>query len=144
MLIITVSIEAPVNYFMNWIETIYCSQYYELKQKGRDPMKARLNGTLLTTVMLLLATVVLVKAGQKYIPWHLPTDSNISGKSLGFVALVVVGGIINFTIGSEKRYRKMITQWQQLPDDVLKATIKRSLWYFLVVFAAFLFAVFFM
>ncbi|MGG9962217.1 hypothetical protein [Ferruginibacter sp. SUN106] len=133
---------------MNWIETVYCSQYYELKEKGRDPMKARLNGTLLTATMLLLAGVVLFKLGYKYIPWQLPADSNISGKAmgqvLGLAGLVIVGGIINFTIGSQKQYLKMIERWQQLPDDVLKATIKKSLRYFLIVFAAFLFAVLFL
>ncbi|MGC4101110.1 hypothetical protein [Ferruginibacter sp.] len=93
---------------MNWIQTIYCSQWYELKQKGRDPMKARLNGTLLTAVMLLLLLAVVVILGRKYIPWQLPSHTGISGKAvgqvLGLVGIAVVGGVINFTIGSEKNY----------------------------------------
>jgi hypothetical protein len=132
---------------MNWIETVYCSQYYELKQNGRDPMKARLNGTLLTAIMILLALVVLLKMTGKFIPWHLPEESVLTGKTIGklvaLAGLLLVGSLLNFTIGSEKSYRKMMAGWEQLPDEVLKATIKRSLVYFMIVFAAFLFAVFF-
>ncbi len=136
---------------MNWIETVYCSQYYELKQNGRNPAKARLNGTLLTAVILLLAVVVLFKLSGKLFPRHIQGNSlllNLSGKTIGKIAgmaaLLLVYGILSVTIGSKSRYQKMITHWEQLPDEVLKATIKKSLILFVVVFVSFLIAVLFM
>ena len=134
---------------MTLIETIYCSQYYELKKTGRDPMKGRLNATLLTAAMILL---LLVCVG--FIVDHAASRPIISrffihgigagfsgrfiGKMVALLGMASIGGVLHITYGSEAHYRKMIAEWEQLPDDVLNKTPVKALKIFGVVFGAFL------
>lgn len=130
---------------MNLIETIYCSQYYELKKSGRDPQKGRLNGTLLSAVVIILAMVGIGLAANKFTGSHWLSDlssSGLSGKFIGrmvgLVLLVVIGGTLSFTYGSRQNYNKMIQRWEQLPAEVLEQTVKTALKIFGVVFGMFL------
>ncbi len=134
---------------MSIIETIYCSQYYELKKMGKDPMKGRINGTLLsaTIILLSLATLFVVFNYFSHSHWlshyfrgHLEggMTGRSTGKILGLLGLLIVGGILNFTYGSKERYQRMIMDWEQMSEDVLQQTIKRSLKIFGVVFGSFL------
>lgn len=130
---------------MNFIETIYCSQYYELKKSGRDPQKGRLNGTLLSATVLILGLVGLFLVVNKFVPGHLISSGSgygfsgrFIGKIVAIVLLLVIGGILSFTIGSKENYNKMILQWEQLPESVLEQTIKTSLKIFGIVFGLFL------
>jgi hypothetical protein len=134
---------------MNYIETIYCSQYYELKKMGKDPMKGRLNATLLTAAMILLLLIcvgVIVDhtASRPVISRFFlhGIGKGMSGRSLGkiiaLVGMASIGGLLYVTYGSEARYKRMIEEWDQLPDEVLKKTPIRALKIFGVVFGAFL------
>jgi hypothetical protein len=130
---------------MNAIETIYCSQYYELKKSGRDPQKGRLNGTLLSAVIIILAMVGIGLAANKFIGGHLLgglSNSGFSGKFIGrivgLVLLLVVGGTLSFTYGNQQNYNKMIQRWEQLPADVLEQTVKTALKIFGITFGLFL------
>ena len=130
---------------MNLIETIYCSQYYELKKSGRDPQKGRLNGTLLSAVVIILAMVGIGLAANKFIGSHLLTGLSSSGFSgkfvgriVGFVLLLVVGGTLSFTYGNQQNYNKMMRRWEQLPADVLEQTVKTALKIFGITFGLFL------
>jgi hypothetical protein len=138
---------------VNFIETIYCSQYYELKKSGRDPMKGRLNGTLLNATVLILSIVSIIALFHKYVPGHYfahlswqVSNSSISGKFagkvLGFLALLLIGGILHFTVGSETNYVKMMERWEKLPEDVLGQTVKSALKIFGIVFVFFLLTIF--
>lgn len=130
---------------MNLIETIYCSQYYELKKSGRDPQKGRLNGTLLSATIIILATVGIGLAANRFMGSHLLsglTSAGFSGKFigriLGLVLLVVVGGALSKTYGSQANYNKMMLRWEQLPVDVLEQTVKSALKIFGITFGVFL------
>ena len=134
---------------MNIIETIYCSQYYELKKSGRDPMKGRLNGTLLSATVILLVVISVGVIIDHYSKGHFfkhvfrinlehSYSARTIGRILGLVGIVVVGGILNFTYASKARYQKMIVDWEQLPEALLENAIKRSLKVFFAVFGAFL------
>ncbi|MEP6610255.1 MAG: hypothetical protein ABJA76_00160 [Mucilaginibacter sp.] len=130
---------------MNLIETIYCSQYYELKKSNRDPQKGRLNGTLLSAVMIILAVVGIGLAANKFTGSHWLnglSSSGFSGKFIGrivaLVLLVVIGGTLSFTYGSRQNYNKMMQRWEQLPVEVLEQTIKTALKIFGIVFGVFL------
>ncbi|MEO6977514.1 MAG: hypothetical protein ABI113_04015 [Mucilaginibacter sp.] len=130
---------------MNLIETIYCSQYYELKKSNRDPQKGRLNGTLLSAVMIILAVVGIGLAANKFSGGHWLSglsSSGFSGKFIGrivaVVLLIVIGGTLSFTYGSRQNYNKMMQRWEQLPVEVLEQTIKTALKIFGIVFGVFL------
>ena len=138
---------------MNLLETIYCSQYYELKKTGRDPLKARVNGTLLCATVILLALVPIGVIVNRIAPHLLPAHwfrgllsdgvpARSVGKILGFIALVIVGGLLHLTIGSKRNYQKMMDEWEFTSEDVLQHTIKKSLKIFGIVFAVFLLTIF--
>ena len=130
---------------MNFIETIYCSQYYEMKKSGRDPQKGRLNGTLLSAVVIMLGLVGIVLAANKFIGSHLLNSLpslGFSGKFIGrivaVVLLIAIGGTLRFTIGSQVNYNKKMLEWEQLPVEVLEQTVKSSLKIFGITFGVFL------
>jgi hypothetical protein len=133
---------------MNFIETIYCSQYYELKKSGRDPRKARLNGTLLSAAVILLGGAALVVVINHFTPGrffqsfsgHMEgvASGKAIGRLLGLFGILVVGGILNFTYGSQARYERMMAEWEQLPEHVVAGTLKKSLKIFFIAFGAFL------
>ncbi len=130
---------------MNIIETIYCSQYYELKKSGRDWQKGRLNGTLLSATVIILAVAGIAIISGKFIGSHLPDGLSSSGFSgrfigrvLGLLLLLVVGGTLSLTYGSQANYNKLILKWEQLPADVLEQTIKSALKIFGITFGLFL------
>jgi hypothetical protein len=134
---------------MNFIETIYCSQFYELKKSGRDPMKARINGTLLTATVILLTLVSLITIVNRLMPNNalehfargiaknvIPGRS--LGKVVGLLGLLIVGGTLHFTYASVENYRKMMLKWDQLPVEILEKTLKDALKIFGIVFGTFL------
>lgn len=134
---------------MNLIETIYCSQYYELKKSARDPLKGRLNGTLLSATILILAIISGCVILNKVLPGHFLShffsgaeETGLSGKSMGKVlgalALLIIGGLLNFTIGSKTNYEKKIMTWERMPEHELEGTIKTSLKIFGFTFGVFL------
>lgn len=130
---------------MNFIETIYCSQYYELKKSGRDPEKGRLNGTLLNATVLILGLIAIVVLINKFAGNQLVNSLpswGFSGKFIGrivaIVLLLVIGGTFSLTIGSRANYNKMMQRWEQLPVAVLEQTIKSALNIFGITFGVFL------
>lgn len=135
---------------MNVFEAIYCSQYYELKKTGRDPMKGRTNGTIFIAaiVMLVIISVIVLIAhfspGGSMSRFFRGTglSGRSTGKILGLGGIAIIGAILHFTIGSKSSYQKMIARWEQLPDDVLKGSGKKALITFGVVFVIFLLVMF--
>jgi hypothetical protein len=135
---------------MRFLETIYFSQYYELKKSGKDPMKGRLNGTLLSATIIILNLVSIVLLLFKLAPHSSLAMfiSNIfsgysgSGKALGkliaLVLLAVVGGVLWATIGSEASYKRIAEKYQTFTEEEQKSTVKQSLLIFFFSFAVFL------
>ena len=139
---------------MNIFSIIYFSQYYELKEKGKDPLKGRLNGTLLSAVVIMLNLVSLGLIVAAVSPHNLfvqkitdffegfSGDAKSTGKLLGLLLMIITGGLLWLTIGSKKGYLKIAERYMQLPDELQKKTIKQGLVIFLVSFAIFLFCIF--
>src|SRR3569833_1059960 len=91
-------------FHMNLIETIYCSQYYEFKKSGRDPQKGRLNGTLLSAVIIILGGVGVFLVFNKFIGSHLVSglssggfSGKFIGKMVGLVLLLIIGGTLSLS-----------------------------------------------
>lgn len=135
---------------MRFIKIIYYSQYYELKNAGKDPQKGRLNGTLLsaTIIILLLGSFfILLFKLEPYLPmvqWMKRSalgyqgTGKALGELLGAILIIFIGGLLWLTIGSERSYNKIAEDFMQLPDEVQKRTIQQSLYIFLFSFAVFL------
>jgi hypothetical protein len=130
---------------MNIIETIYCSQYYELKKSGRDAQKGRLNGTLLSATVIILAAISIALVINKFTGGHWLgglSSAGFSGKFIGrilaIVLLLVVGGTLSLTFGSQENYNNMVLKWELLPADVLEQTVKSALKIFGITFGLFL------
>lgn len=135
---------------MNWLETIYCSQYYELKTTNRDPMKGRNNGTVLAAAILMLVIISAIVLYCRLSPGnpidHLFRGSHLSGRSIGkiigLVGLGAIYGILYLTFGSPASYDKLVKKWETLPAETLARTKKTSLIIFGVAFVAFLIVIF--
>lgn len=139
---------------MKFIETIYFSQYYELKKSGKDPMKGRLNGTLLSTTVIILNLVSIILVLFRVAPHssatlfiqHLFAGYEGSGRALGklvaIALLTVIGGLLWNTIGSEQSYKRIAEKYMQMPEEVQQKTIKQSMLTFLFSFAVFLVLIF--
>ncbi|MCD6011997.1 MAG: hypothetical protein K0Q79_1859 [Flavipsychrobacter sp.] len=133
---------------MNLIQTIYCSQYYELKKSGRDYTKGRTNGTVLVAAILLLIIIAVIVPYCVYVPGNgidrmfrgTGMSGRAMGKILGLGGLALLYGILNFTAGSKSSYDRMIQQWENMSDDELKATVKKAMKIFFVAFGLFLIA----
>ena len=140
---------------MNFIKTIYYSQYYELKKTGRDPQKGRINGTLLsaTVIILNLASMIIIlyktSPSSRIILFFKELVSGYSGngKMLGelFGAILIagIGSLLHVTIGSRSSYNRIAENYMQLPEEVQARTVKRSLLIFIVSFGLFLVLMFF-
>jgi hypothetical protein len=57
---------------------------------------------------------------------------------VGLALLIIIGGALSLTYGSQANYNKMILKWEQLPADVLERTIKSALKIFGITFGVFL------
>lgn len=139
---------------MRFLELIYFSQYYELKKSGRDPQKGRINGTLLSAVIIILNLASVIMLLFRYAPntllinWldHEFGDYRGSGKALGqltgAILIITIGGLLWITAGSKKSYNKIAEKYQQLPDEVQHRTIRQALMIFLISFVLFLLLIF--
>jgi hypothetical protein len=135
---------------MRFLEIIYFSQYYELKKSGKDPMKGRLNGTLLSATIIILNLISLILLTLKAAP-HSAVAMYISnffsgysgsgkalGKLLALVLLAVIGGLLWATTGSEASYKRIAEKYQAFTEEEQKSTVKQSLLIFFFSFAVFL------
>src|SRR6185312_16094329 len=105
-----------------------------LKKAGRDPQKGRLNGTLLSAVIIILGGVGVFLVFNKFIGSHLfrglssgGFSGKFIGKMVGLVLLVIIGGTLSLTYGSQANYNKMMLKWEQLPVDTLEQTVKSAM-----------------
>jgi hypothetical protein len=135
---------------MHFLEIIYFSQYYELKKSDRDPMKGRLNGTLLSATIIILNLVslwlMLLRLAPHSAPVHFVQhlfsgyegSGRFLGKLIGAALLAVLGGALWNTVGSEKSYLKIAEKFKQLPDEAQQKTVKQALGIFFFSFVLFL------
>ncbi len=135
---------------MNFIQKLYCSQYYELKKKGKEA-SAKQNGTVLVTLALLLNFLSIMFLLIAVSPDFKDTMEDAIesvfgrragrsvGKILGLIPFVIIYGIIYFTYGSDASYNKAIREFDTYHEEAKKQLSKGSLKYFIgsiIVFVA--------
>jgi hypothetical protein len=135
---------------MRFLEILYFSQYYELKKSGKDPMKGRLNGTLLSATVLILNIIslwlILLRLAPHSAPVHFVQhlfsgyegSGKFLGKLIGLALLVTIGWALSNTIGSEKSYLRIAEKYELLTDEAQQKTVKQSLGIFFFSFVFFL------
>jgi len=123
---------------MNLLASIYCNQYFELKKKGKEA-SARYNGTILTTfalVLILFAIYIFMvtffpdveKEMNRFVRKTVGrTSGRMFGKILALVLMVIAYLSIRFTLGTEKRYQKIVQTFEKLPVSNQKQISKKGL-----------------
>lgn len=113
---------------MTFLETLYGGQYYEIYQRGGDTSKGRINGNifLAVLVMLLFMDIILISIafnasfpdmlGSVLKNWF----GEMSGRSIGkLLAVVFIGAcyfVLTKTIGTEKKYSRLVEKFMQYPE----------------------------
>lgn len=127
---------------MNFIQKLYCSQYYELKKNGKEA-SAKQNGNVLVTLALLLnfftIMFVLVTISPDIKDFMEDSIEDVFGRSAGrsvgkILALIpfgVIYGIIHFTYGSDSSYNATIAEFDTFNEEKQKHTSKSSMKYFI-------------
>lgn len=128
---------------MGFLKYIYFSQYYELKQKGREE-KAFLQGNVLVATMFLflaaaLYIFLLFSDSTSYELDRFLFDTfsigsdRLNGKILGLVFLFLIYILVRFTIGTRKKYDKNIAAFNELPLEKQAQLAKRGNYTFITV-----------
>lgn len=122
---------------MNIFQAIYCNQYAELKRNGRDVSKARKNGILLITAMLVLDLFLLMMLINifaddssigitiKKLFSQLPTGRQ-SGRLIGIVLFVIVVSMVYVTVGRKEYFNKSILRFEALDEPMQKDIEKKA------------------
>lgn len=123
---------------MNIFKAIYCNQYFELKQKGKE-VQARYNGTILTSialVLILFGTYIFLitwfpdierainRAIRKVVG---RTTGRMMGKLIAFVFMVISYVVIRWTIGTQRNYEQLITTFDKMPIHDQEKISKKGL-----------------
>lgn len=127
---------------MNFIQKLYCSQYYELKKKGKEA-SAKQNGTVLVTLALLLNFMAFMfllalaspdfrDAFEDMIEGIFGRNAGRSvGKILGLIPFAIIYGIIHITYGRDSNYNNTVAEFDTYSEDQQKALSKSSMVYFI-------------
>lgn len=126
---------------MNVIKSLYASQYYELKKKGKEETSLQ-NGVVLTTLALLVNffTVVLLMIlispdiGDFFEDLIEDIFGRSSGRSIGRIIAIIPFGIIylivKYTSGRQANYDRTIEEFETLSEDQQKQVAKKGMYYF--------------
>src|SRR5258706_14322617 len=124
---------------MTFLEAIYGSQYYELKQNGKDVAKGRINGNMFFSVFIILIILVILMSIMTFsdyynTKWNTALENNLgysSGKEIGTLLAIPLFAIIYLitvkTIGTKSNYERLTNNFMQQPDEVKKKANKRVL-----------------
>ena len=126
---------------MNLLQSLYCNQYLELKQQGKESA-ANKNGNVIATVCLfcnvitvLLLLSVLSNVFADYMGdtirnvFH-GSSGRMTGRLIAIIGLVLIFPIVKFTVGRKENFDKTIATFEALPEAEQKAVSKRGLIYF--------------
>lgn len=117
---------------MTFLEALYGSQYEEIQQRGGDGSKARFNGNLLLSVMVLLWIIAVLLAAIKGVPCF---DEQLtrfirsifgysSGKTIGRLlalpALFLIYWVVQRTTGSEQQFKLKVDAFSAYPEATRK------------------------
>ena len=110
---------------MNPLKTIYCNQYFELKQQGKEA-NARKNGTILTTFALVLTLFAIYILWITFFPdaertmnrFIRKTVGRTSGRMFGKIGagilMIISYVLVRYTIGTAKSYQNTINYFDKL------------------------------
>ena len=126
---------------MNLLQSLYCNQYLELKQQGKESA-ANKNGNVIATVSLfcngitvLLLLSVLSNVFADYMGdtirnvFH-GSSGRMVGRLIAIIGLALVFPIVKFTVGRKENFDKTIATFEALPEAEQKVVSKRGLIYF--------------
>ncbi|HMS32977.1 MAG TPA: hypothetical protein PKC91_02730 [Ignavibacteria bacterium] len=113
---------------MTFLQALYGSQYQEIRQKGGDGNKGRINGNMFLTafivLLIFLLTAIFFKTSSlgstPLINEHNIVSGKLAGKLLALPLFFIVYTILSKTIGTQKHYEKIIEKFNQLPEEVRK------------------------
>lgn len=126
---------------MNFIDSLYCNQHFELKEKGKEHL-ARANGNALVAIALALNVFALFAFAMLVSPdvldWFSDAVRDIFGRRTGrsvgkFLALIpflITVPLSRLVLGSPKRYQKLIANFESLDLTAQFTISNRGKWYF--------------
>lgn len=117
---------------MTFLQALYGSQYQEIKQRGGDASKGRINGNMFLTAFIILLIIDLVaffveisSAGSVSFLNNMLNNFNVvsgklTGKLLAVPLFIVVYIIVSKTVGTIEKYKMITDEFVQLPEDIKK------------------------
>lgn len=136
---------------MTFLEALYGSQYEEIHQRGGDGSKARFNGNLLLSVMVLLWLIAVLLAAMKSVPGFDEILTRFirsifgysSGKTIGRLlalpALFLIYWVVQRTTGSEQQFKIKVDAFMGYPENIRKQGNRRILIPFFMLLGAVIF-----
>lgn len=136
---------------MTFLEALYGSQYEEIHQRGGDGSKARFNGNLLLSVMVLIWLIAVLLAAMKSVPGFDEILTRFirsifgysSGKTIGRLlalpALFLIYWVVQRTTGSEQQFKIKVDAFMGYPENIRKQGNRRILIPFFMLLGAVIF-----
>jgi hypothetical protein len=127
---------------MNLLKSLYCNQYLELKEKGREAV-AKKNGTALVIIALAL-NILFALAVLAHFPDFRDSAEDLlrdvfgrtGGRTIGrIIALIpfaLVYPVIKLTMDREENYRCTIEAFEAMDAQQQAEVSNRGKWYFYV------------
>jgi hypothetical protein len=134
---------------MTFLEALYGGQYYELRLKGRDGNKGRLNANLFLSALVILLFFVVIMIAIRLSPAFNESLSKmikkatggISGRSAGKILAVPLFALtfftIQFTVGSKENFNRKVEAFLQYPDELKKKANGKMLTPFFIILILF-------
>ena len=134
---------------MNLLRAVYCNQYAELKKNGRDASKARTNGTILISAMIILniMTAILLLASFASSSESFKTinrffrqfgNGRSTGRLLAIFLFILITPVIYGIFGRKSFFEKTVSSFEELSPSEQKKVEKKGLVYVLVSVGVFL------
>ena len=140
---------------MSFLEALYGSKNYEIRQKGKDGNKGRLNGNVFLSAMIILFIIAVIMICFRFVPRFNETITKTiedlfgysSGRSVGKLLAIplfaVIYLVILLTVGSKKNFQIKVEAFMQYPDEIKKkANARLLILFFILLFIVFGLAMF--
>jgi hypothetical protein len=126
---------------MNLLQSLYCNQYLELKQQGKESA-ANKNGNVIATVSLfcnVVTVLMLLSVLSNFFADYMGdairnvfhgSSGRMVGRLIAIIGLALTFPIVKFTVGKKEYFDKTIATFEALPEAEQKAASKRGLIYF--------------
>ncbi len=137
---------------MTFLQALYGSQYQEIKQRGGDGNKGRINGNMFLSAFIVLNIIVIFaiifiisSAGSApLINENNIVSGKLAGKLLAIPLFFIVYIIVSKTIGTQNNFERIIEKFNQLPEDVRKkANVKILVPFLILLFLLIVIIIFF-